>query len=392
MFQVSILEFKDRPESPLYHLEHFIDGKYMKYNSNSGFVDCDEHLRLTPQAFSHFTFECSNHEQIVVDIQGVGDLYTDPQIHTSSGTEYGDGNLGIKGFALFFSSHICNQVCKSLGLTQFDLSATELKFHEKLIVSLQKSSLTMSRGVEECVAGSPSSFGEYFRHRYRCRSSTSYCSDDNNSTTNDLPDISESEGYESSFTPSPLLSPNLVTNHNPINNHHHHNHIHHHVSASHHSHGTMASSLGGYASSVGSNSMPMAVSAAAAAAAAVARGSNPMQIAIAARKPRSRNESSCLDSAFSIDEAANYFNQVDATKMFKPKPSGGSRFAADVNNNGGSGMFNFNRNPIVDSDDEDDGDDDAIHKSVDYHKQASEEGDGAPDSKLGLVRELKYYI
>ena len=28
MFQVSILEFKDRPDRPLYHLEHFIDGKY----------------------------------------------------------------------------------------------------------------------------------------------------------------------------------------------------------------------------------------------------------------------------------------------------------------------------------------------------------------------------
>lgn len=36
MFQVSILEFRDRPGSPLYHLEHFIDGKYIKYNSNSG--------------------------------------------------------------------------------------------------------------------------------------------------------------------------------------------------------------------------------------------------------------------------------------------------------------------------------------------------------------------
>ena len=37
------------------------------------------------QAFSHFTFERSGHELIVVDIQGVGDLWTDPQIHTSDG-------------------------------------------------------------------------------------------------------------------------------------------------------------------------------------------------------------------------------------------------------------------------------------------------------------------
>lgn len=41
------------------------------------------------KAFSHFTFEASCHQLIVVDIQGVGDLYTDPQIHTSGGIEYG---------------------------------------------------------------------------------------------------------------------------------------------------------------------------------------------------------------------------------------------------------------------------------------------------------------
>jgi elongation factor 2 kinase len=95
MFQMSILEFVERPNAPLYHLEHFIEGNYTKYNSNSGFVDDAEHIRFTPQAFSHFTFECSNHQLMVVDIQGVGDLYTDPQIHTACGADYGDGNLGL---------------------------------------------------------------------------------------------------------------------------------------------------------------------------------------------------------------------------------------------------------------------------------------------------------
>ncbi len=92
MFQVSILEFDNREGSPLFHLEHYIEGNYIKYNSNAGFVE-DAHLRFTPHAFSHFTFECSNHELIVVDIQGVGDLYTDPQIHTADGNDYGDGKI-----------------------------------------------------------------------------------------------------------------------------------------------------------------------------------------------------------------------------------------------------------------------------------------------------------
>jgi len=84
IFMMSILEFVDRPGRPLFHVEHFIDGEYIKYNSNSGFVD-GTLCRQTPHAFSHFTFERSGHELIVVDIQGVGDLYTDPQIHTADG-------------------------------------------------------------------------------------------------------------------------------------------------------------------------------------------------------------------------------------------------------------------------------------------------------------------
>jgi len=98
----------------VFSVEPMMKGNFFKYSSNQGFVD---ESRNTPNAYSHFSYEQSRGELIVVDIQGVGDVYTDPQIHTfNRGGDYGLGNLGMKGIKAFFASHRCNELCESLSL------------------------------------------------------------------------------------------------------------------------------------------------------------------------------------------------------------------------------------------------------------------------------------
>jgi elongation factor 2 kinase len=129
------IEFVDREHSPVMTVERFIDGSdeygvgYIKHNTNSGFVDLDEH-RLTPQTFSAHSFYASKGERMVVDVQGVGDLYTDPQVH-SRDTRFGDADLGIRGFALFFHSYKHTGLTSALGIPKFELSRSELAKQEE---------------------------------------------------------------------------------------------------------------------------------------------------------------------------------------------------------------------------------------------------------------------
>ena len=109
-----LLELKQRPGAPLCCVEVFVNGVYRKHNNNFGYVSDDE--RNTPQAFSHFSYEASQHSILVVDIQGVGDVWTDPQIHSRDGVGFGKGNMGERGVEKFIASHRCNAICRYLKL------------------------------------------------------------------------------------------------------------------------------------------------------------------------------------------------------------------------------------------------------------------------------------
>ena len=81
----------DRGGSPTCLIERFVEGQYQKYNDN---WDWSDDRRNTPQAFSHWSWEASGHRQLICDLQGVGDVWTDPQIHTIDGRGFGRGNAG----------------------------------------------------------------------------------------------------------------------------------------------------------------------------------------------------------------------------------------------------------------------------------------------------------
>ncbi len=119
-----VLELINREGNPIVGVEHFIPGPYRKHNSNFGYVSDEE--RNTPQAFSHFSWEASDHTLLVCDIQGVGDLYTDPQIHHKSGQGYGKGNLGMPGINKFLKNHRCNAICKYLKLPQLNAKVSDI--------------------------------------------------------------------------------------------------------------------------------------------------------------------------------------------------------------------------------------------------------------------------
>jgi len=121
------------PARGFYLLERLMDGCYTKYNNNSFWPNRIDAAagRNTPQAFTHFTYKASNRELLICDIQGVGDFYTDPQIHTVNPEMkrfiYNSGAFwdaaSRTGILSVLLSHAAtchnNEVCGTLGLKSF---------------------------------------------------------------------------------------------------------------------------------------------------------------------------------------------------------------------------------------------------------------------------------
>jgi hypothetical protein len=104
-----------------YSLEEYVDGEFIKWNNNAGFVNEDSYA-CTLNAFSHWTYLITNEYLVVTDLQGfeLNDkeyLLTDPAIACPDGLlRFTSTNLGSKGLRKFFESHQCNAICKGLDL------------------------------------------------------------------------------------------------------------------------------------------------------------------------------------------------------------------------------------------------------------------------------------
>lgn len=103
----------------IFNLEPYIEGKYEKFTTNSGFIE-DSDLAREFSCFSHWTYAKTSGKVMVVDLQGVnnerGIFFTDPAVHSTNLHRFGKTNLGPDGFARFFKTHSCSELCYELGI------------------------------------------------------------------------------------------------------------------------------------------------------------------------------------------------------------------------------------------------------------------------------------
>uniref|UniRef100_A0AAR2LE08 non-specific serine/threonine protein kinase n=1 Tax=Pygocentrus nattereri TaxID=42514 RepID=A0AAR2LE08_PYGNA len=106
-------------------IEGNMSGDFMKYNNNTGeeISPCCA-LEETVLAFSHWTYEYTQKELLVLDLQGVGVDLTDPSViraddkSSSEDLVFGPANLGDDAVQSFILKHTCNSCCRRLGLSK----------------------------------------------------------------------------------------------------------------------------------------------------------------------------------------------------------------------------------------------------------------------------------
>ncbi|MGH0134988.1 UNVERIFIED_CONTAM: hypothetical protein FKN15_008891 [Acipenser sinensis] len=103
-------------------IEECITGEFRKFNNNNGDeIVPTNMLEETMLAFSHWSYEYTRGELLVLDLQGVGENLTDPSVIKSGekGSHdmiFGPANLGDDAIKNFRAKHQCNSCCRKLKL------------------------------------------------------------------------------------------------------------------------------------------------------------------------------------------------------------------------------------------------------------------------------------
>lgn len=104
-------------DESVYAIEPFLEGNFVRYSDNVGRLSDDFVYDPVVHAFSHFTYQFTSSTLIVVDLQGVGQILTDPALHSYDPRPlHTTTNLGEDGINHYFATHVCNEVCQALRL------------------------------------------------------------------------------------------------------------------------------------------------------------------------------------------------------------------------------------------------------------------------------------
>ena len=108
-------------------VEEFIDGTFHKYINNNGNICQGENadpLTKKAESLAHFSYERSQKEVMLLDIQGCGSCLFDPEIASKQldpkNMLFCTGNLSHNAIQNFTASHKCNDYCNLLKLTPFE--------------------------------------------------------------------------------------------------------------------------------------------------------------------------------------------------------------------------------------------------------------------------------
>ena len=110
-------------------VESYIDGKFVKYTNNTGEMcvsDSDVNGQKC-ECLSHFSFEKSDHQVMLVDVQGSGNKLFVPEIASAKLLDEDDhvlycaGNLSKEAMKTFISQHKCNRFCEAVALSPLNM-------------------------------------------------------------------------------------------------------------------------------------------------------------------------------------------------------------------------------------------------------------------------------